>query len=146
MATSRKSDSVTLALGDAIGTQLKSVFTAAGHGTGKVWSTNPPSNVEYPWATYDIREMPSEMAGTKDTEPVRAVATVRIFSDDELVVRQLGRDAQETLIDRDNPPSINGFKLFWHDLVFHMPLNDVRPDAPNVYGRAIEIAYHLEIE
>lgn len=143
--TSLKSCAVVL--GDAVADRIESVLSGMGiaDADDRVWQTNPPERIDYPWVVYDVREGPSVFMSNKDSEDVRGVATIRVHGLDSTQTKEIGGNIQADLIDRDNVPSVDGFRVVWHELINHLPLDDIREDAPNIYGRVIEIEFHLEV-
>lgn len=137
--------SATDALEDGVGDQIAAAFTASGEdGDAQVWHAAPRSDTPYPYAVYSGREQPSLLMGNKDDDPVRGVVNVRIHGRDDITVRALGGAVQEALCDNANPPTVTGWRVVWHNLLFHEPLDDIREDAPNIYGRVIEVEYQLD--
>lgn len=136
--------SVTVPLGDEVGDQIAAVFNAEGeNGDKQVWKSAPRKDTPYPYAIYEVRETPSEFMGNKDDDPVRAVVEAQVWGKDDATVDTLGAGVQEKLCDASNPPSLSGFHLVWHDLVFHEPVKKIREDADNIYGRVLEVEYQL---
>jgi hypothetical protein len=140
------SRSCTLALRDGVGDQIASVFTAEGYSDAdeRVWAKSARSDTSYPYAVYNVREQPSILMGNKDDDPVRGIVTINVYGQDDVTTDELGGAIQETLVDESNKPTVTGFRVVWHDLLFNEPLDDVRPDAQNIYGRVMEIEYHLD--
>lgn len=144
-----KSHSASLAVNNMVGDQIASVFTNRTYSNvdSRVFKDSLPNDrsVPDPYSIYTSREQPSELLGNKDSEDVRVVSEIRVISfTDDVAVYNIAGDIQETLVDRENVPSISGFRAVWHDLVFHLPLNEVREDADNQYGRILEVEFHLE--
>lgn len=143
---SSQTKTASLALGDAVGDQIASVFTSEGYADAddRVWREAPRSGTPYPFAVFNVRETPSLLMGNKDDDPVTGTVTIRVHGKDDVTVNQIGGAIQESLVQKSNKPSVSGWRVVWHDLLFHEPLNDIREDAPNIYGRVLEIQYELD--
>lgn len=147
MAKSSKLHSASLPLKDYIGDTAAQVLTDMGYGDAdaRVWKESAPKETPDPWVIYTAREMPSTLMSNRDSEDVRAVAEIRVFShSNDVEVDRIAGNIQETIVDRTNSPSISGFRAIWHDLVFHRPLNEEREDQADLFGRIMEIEFELE--
>lgn len=143
---SDQTKSASLALRAAVGDQLVTVLTNEGYSDAdeRVYANAPPSGVADPHVVYQTREQPSVVAGNKTDDPVRGVAEIHVRGGDDVAVAKLAKAVQNYLVDAANDPSVSGFRVFWHDLVFNEPVNEIREDAENRYSRVMEIEYQLD--
>lgn len=150
MSNTSKSHSASLAVSDAVGDRIAFVYSDLGYSnvSQRVYKDSLPEDtgdVEDPYTIYATREMPSVLMGNKDSEDIRAVSEIRTISFlDDVEPYEIAGEIQKNLVDRGDVLSISGFRVVWHDLVFHHPLNEIRQDASNQYGRIMEVEFHLE--
>lgn len=146
MPTPETPKSATLALKDYIGDTCVSILTDMNYDTpsAHVWKDLPPSSADYPFIHYTAREQPSIRMSHKGGEDVRAVAEVHVRGFDDVEVDEIAANVQETLNDKTVDPSVSGFRVVWHNLLVHLPMNETRDDEEDVFGRVLEIEYELE--
>lgn len=137
--------SVIRPLQDVVGDKIEDVYREQGYtdADDRVWHSAARSDTPYPYTVFNARESRSLLAANKDDDPAQANVTVRVHGKNDVTVETIGAGIQEKLIDADEGPDIDGFHLLKFDLVFHEPLNEIREDAPNIYGRVLEVEYHF---
>lgn len=132
-------------LSDGVGDQVAAAFDAEGEdGDRKVWHSAVPEDTPYPYAAYKARQMPSVLMSNKDDDPVRGIVEIQIWSLDDITAEELAAAVQDRCCDKSNYPTVDGWRVVWHDLVFNEPLDQIREDAPNIYRRVLEIEYQLD--